>query len=38
MTLAKVVSSGKNAGSFTAGLGGPKIAGSWNCHGVIVKS
>jgi hypothetical protein len=38
MTLAKVTSSGKNTGSFTGGLGGPKISGSWNCHGVIVKT
>jgi hypothetical protein len=38
MTLVTVKGSGTNAGTFTSRLGTPKVSGSWNCHGVIVKT
>jgi len=38
MTLVTVKGSGTNAGTFVSRLGTPKVRGSWNCHGVIVKA
>jgi hypothetical protein len=38
MTLITLKGAGKNTGTFGNRLGTPKISGSWNCHGVIVKS
>jgi hypothetical protein len=38
MTLITVKGAGKNTGTFGNRLGTPKISGSWNCHGVIVKT
>jgi hypothetical protein len=38
MTLITLKGAGKNTGTFGNRLGTPKISGSWNCHGVIVKA
>jgi hypothetical protein len=37
MQLISMKGAGKNTGTFGNKLGTPKISGSWNCHGVIVK-
>jgi hypothetical protein len=38
MTLVTVKGSMSNSGTFAGRLLTPKVSGSWNCHGVIVKT
>jgi hypothetical protein len=38
MTLVTIRGAGKDTGTFGNQLPTPKIHGSWNCHGVIVKT